>query len=217
MYMDALNISLNGIQKSYAKPVLTSINLEITNESYIAIVGKSGSGKSTLLNILGLVESFDDGAYLFNGVSIRNSHDYSKLRLEKIGFIFQNYNLIPTLSCKENIMLPTLYSNKETMDFNEIVDLLKIGHLLNTPVNVLSGGEKQRVAIARALILNPQLILADEPTGNLDEENKNTVLELLKKEHFKGRAVVLITHDYSVAKKMDCIYELEGGQLHEKA
>ena len=104
--MRELNLSLRHIQKSYARPVLTDINLEVTNDSYVTILGKSGSGKSTMLNILGLVEGYDGGEYHFNGTLIKNHKDYSRLRLENIGFIFQSYNLIPTLTCMENILLP---------------------------------------------------------------------------------------------------------------
>lgn len=214
--MKELNIRISHLQKSYTRPVLTDVNLTVTNDSYVTIVGKSGSGKSTLLNILGLVEGYDGGEYIFNGTHIRNYTDYARLRLQNIGFIFQSYNLIPTLSCKENIMLPTLYNRKNRVqDFDELVGLLDIGPLLSQRVNTLSGGEKQRVAIARALILDPCLILADEPTGNLDPKNRDMIMELLRREHEKGRGILLITHDMHTAQEADTIYTLEGGSLHE--
>lgn len=212
--MKELNVQLSHLQKSYLRPVLTDINLTVTNDSYITIVGKSGSGKSTLLNILGLVEGYDLGEYVFNGTLIRNFVDYSRLRLENIGFIFQSYNLIPTLSCKENILLPTLYnskSNSQTLD--ELVELLDIGPLLGQKVTTLSGGEKQRVAIARALILDPCLILADEPTGNLDPKNRDIIFRLLQREHEKGRGIILITHDSDAAKQSKTAYTLLDGRL----
>lgn len=213
--MKPLDLRICHLQKSYARPVLTDINLTVTNDSYITIVGKSGSGKSTLLNILGLVEGYDAGDYVFNGIRIRNFVDYSRLRLENIGFIFQSYNLIPTLSCKENILLPTLYSSKNNaQSFDELVELLDIGPLLNQKVTTLSGGEKQRVAIARALILNPCLILADEPTGNLDPKNRDIIFRLLQSEHEKGRGVILITHDSDAAKQGKTAYTLVDGRLH---
>lgn len=210
--MKELDLQLINLKKSYSRPVLTDINLHITNDSYVTIVGKSGSGKSTLLHILGLVEDYDAGQYIFNGKKIQNGVDYAKLRLENIGFIFQSYNLIPTLSCKENILLPTLYNSRsKAQEFDELVELLDLAPLLSQRVTTLSGGEKQRVAIARALVLDPCLILADEPTGNLDPKNRDLIMNLLRVEHHKGRGVILITHDMEVAIEADCILQLENG------
>lgn len=215
--MRELNLSLRHIQKSYTRPVLTDINLEVTNDSYVTILGKSGSGKSTMLNILGLVEGYDGGEYHFNGTLIRNHKDYSRLRLENIGFIFQSYNLIPTLTCMENILLPTLYNRRlQPQNVEELIELLDIRQLLNQRVNTLSGGEKQRVAIARSLILDPCLLLADEPTGNLDPKNKEIIFNMLRKEHERGRGIILITHDQFTAAQAKTVYQLEGGVLHEK-
>lgn len=215
--MKELKLTLSHIQKSYTRPVLTDVNLEVTNDSYVTVVGKSGSGKSTLLNILGMVEGYDGGEYILNGTKIRNYMDYARLRLENIGFIFQSYNLIPTLSCKENIMLPTMYNRRnKVQNFEELVELLDIGPLLSQRVATLSGGEKQRVAIARALILDPCLILADEPTGNLDPKNRDLIMGLLRREHEKGRGVILITHDMQIAQEAKTIYLLENGMLNRQ-
>lgn len=214
--MDDLCIRLKEIKKSFNKPVLNGINLQIKNNDFIAILGKSGAGKSTLMNILGLIESFDSGEFFFNDTSINVRKDYSDFRLKYIGFIYQNYNLISTLTCKENILLPTLYCDSNLDKFDFLVKELNLTQLLNTHVNVLSGGEKQRVAIARALILNPTIIIADEPTGNLDCENKEIVLNLLKKVNSLGCAIVIITHDMSVAECAKKIYELRDGRLYEK-
>lgn len=215
--MKELDLRLNHIAKSYNHPVLTDINLRVQNSSYITVLGKSGSGKSTLLNVLGLIENFDSGEYIFNGVSIHRNTDYAKMRLENIGFIYQSYNLIPTLTCLENILMPLTYRRKAASgNLEERIDLLQIGPLLNQRVNTLSGGEKQRVAIARALILDPCLILADEPTGNLDSANKQIVFGLLENEHQKGRGIILITHDAYTAAQAVTTYTLEGGVLHEK-
>ncbi len=215
--MRELNLQLQHIRKSYTRPVLTDVNLTVNNDSYVTILGRSGSGKSTMLNILGLVEGYDAGEYHFNGTLIRNHVDYARLRLENIGFIFQSYNLISTMSCKENIMLPTLYNRRiHPQNFDELVDLLDLEPLLSQRVNTLSGGEKQRVAVARALILDPCLILADEPTGNLDPKNKEIIFGLLQKEHEKGRGIILITHDQETAAQAKTTYHLEGGMLHEK-
>lgn len=213
--VEDLCIELKNVKKSYDKPVLTDVNLKIDNNSYVTILGKSGSGKSTLMNILGLIEDYDEGMYIFNDVLIRNNRDYHKIRNEKIGFIFQSYNLIPSLTCKENIMLPLQYSAKKNAELDELVELLDIADLLEKRVVVLSGGEKQRVAIARSLILNPSLIIADEPTGNLDGINTGIVLDLLDKQHEKGRAIVMITHSESVASRAKTIYRLENGVLNE--
>lgn len=214
--MKPLDIQISHLQKAYARPVLKDVNLHITNDSYITILGKSGSGKSTLLNILGLVEGYDAGEYRFNGTRIRNDTDYSRLRLENIGFIFQSYNLIPTLSCKENILLPLLFNRRsDVQNLDELVELLDIGHLLDQRVTTLSGGEKQRVAIARALLLDPSLILADEPTGNLDPQNRDMIMGLLRREHEKGRGIILITHDMQTAQEAEMVYTLENGKLHE--
>lgn len=216
--MKELQVSLTHVTKSYLRPVLTDVNLEVTNDSYVTIVGKSGSGKSTLLNILGLVEGYDSGEYVFNGTKIRNYTDYSRLRLENIGFIFQSYNLIPTLSCKENILLPTLYNRRsEVQSFEELVELLDLEPLLSQRVTTLSGGEKQRVAIARSLILDPCLLLADEPTGNLDPKNRDLIMKLLRREHEKGRGIILITHDMEVAAEADTVYLLQNGALHSNS
>lgn len=214
--MNQLQIHITHLRKAYgAHTVLRDVNLALDNGSYVSIVGKSGSGKSTLLNILGLVEGYDGGEYRFNGSLIRSGADPHRLRLENIGFIFQSYNLIPSLSCRENILMPTLYRRRggEQQDFQALVELLDIGALLEQNVNTLSGGEKQRVAIARALILDPCLILADEPTGNLDEKNREIILRLLLREHEKGRAIVLITHDNALARQADTRLMLQDGAL----
>lgn len=212
--MNELRLSIRHLQKSYTRPVLRDVNLELTNDSFVAVLGKSGSGKSTLLNILGLVEGYDSGEYMFNHTLIRPGVDYAKLRRENIGFIFQSYNLIPTLTCEENIRLPLLYSrSRRESRFKELVQQLDIAHLLSQRVATLSGGEKQRVAIARALMLDPCLILADEPTGNLDMINRDIIMELLRREHRNGRAILLITHDKSAAEEAETVLTLHNGKL----
>lgn len=218
--MKQLKIQIDKLNKSFgSENVLNNISLEIENNSFYAICGQSGSGKSTLMNIIGLIENFDNGEYWFNDIKINCKKDYSQLRLENIGFIFQSYNLIPELSCYENIMMPTLYckdSIVQTELIDSLVERMRLLDILEKRVNVLSGGEKQRVAIARALLLNPSLIIADEPTGNLDEHNKAEVLDILKEEHDKGRAVIIITHDNETAQNVEKIYELRKGRLYEK-
>lgn len=170
--MKKISIKLNDIKKSYgSQNVLKGIDLSINNESYYAICGKSGAGKSTLMNILGLIEPYDTGKYWFNGMELKRKRDYAGLRRDYIGFIFQSYNLIQNISCRDNIMMPTLYVNSDLKEiqkrFEQLVELMDIGNLLEKKSSLLSGGEKQRVAIARALLLNPGLIIADEPTGSV--------------------------------------------------
>lgn len=215
--MNELSIKIEHLTKAFDKPVLKDISLDVTNQSYISIVGASGCGKTTLMNILGLVESYDSGSFVFNGKQIKRDGDYAHIRRENIGFVFQNYNLIPSLTCRENIMLPTLYDRKVTTNgIESLADALNISSLLDRKVASLSGGEKQRVAFARALCLDPCILLADEPTGNLDSDNRNNVIEMLEKEHDRGRAVILITHDKQLSKRSTTAYELKEGVLCEK-
>lgn len=213
--MKKVEIELLHIQKRYEKVILKDINLKINNESFVTVVGDSGSGKSTLMNILGLIENHDGGEYIFNGKNIKSGKDYSDIRGANIGFVFQSYHLIPALTCRENIELPILYLKKREKinNYDNIVKELKIENLMEKRVNTLSGGEKQRVAVARALIRNPGLIIADEPTGNLDEKNKWIVYNLLRKEHEKGRGVIIITHDKELAMKANIQYILKEGRL----
>lgn len=214
--MKSFEINLNKISKSYDQPVLVDININITNKSYYSIMGASGSGKSTLMNIIGLIEKYDSGKYKFDGKLIDNNKDYSKLRLQKIGYIYQSYNLIPSLTCEENIYLPLLYSNTSSpKHMKEIIRELKIEKILKRKVNVLSGGEKQRIAIARALVLNPPFVLADEPTGNLDYENEKIILDILDLIHERGHGVMVITHDEHVAERANKTFYLGEGILHE--
>ena len=215
--MNELHLTLEHVAKSYARPVLRDVNLTVTNDSYVTILGKSGSGKSTMLNILGLLEDYDAGEYHLNGTLIQNGRDYAHLRAENIGFIFQSYNLIPTMTCRENILLPIMYGKtQDTRGLEELAERLGIAPLLEQRVNTLSGGEKQRVAVARALILDPCLILADEPTGNLDVQNRDIIMDLLREEHKRGRGVILITHDMQTAACADTVYRLEDGVLVEE-
>jgi putative ABC transport system ATP-binding protein len=216
-------LELQDIKKSYGSGdirtlVLKGISLSLEKGTICVLLGPSGSGKSTLLNIIGGIDSADSGTITIDGQSVgkMNEKQLTSYRRRNLGYIFQSYNLIPNLSCKENILLPTLYNRRnQVQDFDELTELLDLGPLLSQRVNTLSGGEKQRVAIARALILDPCLILADEPTGNLDPKNRDLIMNLLRREHEKGRGVILITHDMEIAKEADSILLLEGGKLHQ--
>ena len=213
--METLDLNITHLTKSYDRPILLDICLNLHNGDFVSILGRSGCGKSTFLNILGLIEDRDSGSFLLNGKAIRHGVDYSSLRRKYIGFIFQSYHLIPTLTSKENILLPATYSRQKNTQFDVLVDRLQLAPLLSQSVLTLSGGEKQRVAIARALLLDPCLILADEPTGNLDPENRDIILSLFRQEQSNGRAIVMITHDEQAAQEADRILRLEGGVLHE--
>lgn len=209
-------IRLVGIKKEYNVPVLKNINLEISRGDFISISGPSGSGKSTLMNILGLIEQPSGGEYYYRGKKLNLAKDHSNLRLEGIGFVFQSYNLIPEMTSEENILLPLLYAKKSRVKLKPLVRELQIGSLMSKRVNVLSGGEKQRVAIARALLLDPPLIIADEPTGNLDKKNRDIVLKILFRQLELGRSVLIISHDPYISSLAKQRYVLSQGELHEK-
>lgn len=202
-------------------PVLRGVNLRVEQGEYVAIMGKSGSGKSTLLNLLGTLDTLDGGEYELAGKAV---HKMSKrkraaLRNKEIGFVFQHFHLIPNLSVYHNVMLPLTYSKRRWSKKRErVMDLLEQVGLANKKrqkPSRLSGGEKQRVAIARALVNEPGLILADEPTGSLDEETTESVLGLLDRVHKDGATILVITHDMEVAKRAERILFLKNGVLEE--
>lgn len=214
-------IKLINLQKSYGnKMVLKSVNLEVKRGEFISIVGESGTGKSTLLNIIGLLETFDSGDYYFKDQRINPKKIVSlnQFRLHHIGFVFQMFYLLPKLTVKDNILLSTLYGSKP-IDYNlrleNLVKMLKIDDLLEEKAEYLSGGEKQRVAIARALLNNPDVLICDEPTGNLDVKNTDIVFDILKAINREGTTVIIVTHDLNLAKKTDKVYHLSEGVLHE--
>ena len=185
--------------------VLKGINLEVEEGDFLAIMGASGSGKSTLLNIIGLLDKPDSGTYILDGqeVSKLNKRELAYLRNRKIGFVFQAFYLVPWATAVENVLLPLLYRgniNKE--DEKKAVELLKrlgLEKRINAKPNELSGGEQQRVAIARALITNPKLLLADEPTGNLDSKSSQEVMSIFKELNENGITIIMVTHDPEIA------------------
>ena len=211
--MKQITIELQHVQKSYVRPVLRDINLRLPQGGYYAVLGRSGSGKSTLLHILGLIERHDGGRYLFDGTELRPGKDYAALRRRHIGFIFQSYNLIPTLTCRENIRLPLLFERDLPDRSEEWMERLDIAALRDQRTAVLSGGEKQRVGFARAMMADRGLLLADEPTGNLDGENRDVIFSILRQEHAAGRSVMLITHDAEAASQAQEVFHLENGVL----
>ncbi len=197
-------IELKNISKGYQLgktlvPVIHGIDISIKKGEFIALMGPSGSGKSTLMNMIGCLDVPDEGQYFLEGSDVSNlSEDsLSEVRNNSIGFIFQNFNLIPDLTVLENIAIPSLYAGKEDRRrATELAQKLGIGDRISHYPNELSGGQKQRVAIARALINNPKIILADEPTGNLDSHSSSEVMETLKTLNEKeGKTIILVTHD----------------------
>lgn len=197
---------------------LDGVNLEIKKGEFVSIVGKSGSGKSTLMHILGLLDRCTSGKVFFNGSDVSTLNDYSlaKLRSDEIGFVFQSFNLLAKTGALENVLLPSLYTSKKFNARERALFLLeKVGlsdKINNTPAQ-LSGGQQQRVAIARALINDPSVILADEPTGNLDSKNGAEVLLLLKKLNSEGKTVIVVTHDEDIAKEAKRIIRISDGKI----
>ncbi|MEN2400157.1 ABC transporter ATP-binding protein [Flavobacterium sp. MC2016-06] len=202
---------------------LSEISLTINQGDFVSIMGPSGSGKSTLLNIVGLLDSASSGSYLLldqEMIGLKEKQK-SKARKENIGFIFQNFNLIDELSVYDNIELPLIYNNVPSSErktkVHEIATKLNIAHRLKHFPQQLSGGQQQRVAVARALINDPKIILADEPTGNLDSKNGNEVMELLTNLHANGATILMVTHsDYDASFSQKTILMKDGMVLSEK-
>lgn len=198
---------------------LREVSLEVKAGEFVAIMGPSGCGKSTLLNILGLLSSPSEGTYMLDGkdVSTLSESDRIKLRKGALGFVFQSFNLIDELNVTENIELPLLYMNVPSKDRKEaikkVIDRVAMGHRAKHFPAQLSGGQQQRVAIARAVVANPKLILADEPTGNLDSKNGKEVMELLKELHQEGTTIVMVTHSQHDASYADRTINLFDGQI----
>ncbi len=218
-------IVIDNGTKSYdgSQNILKDISFSINSGDMIAITGKSGSGKSTLLNLIGQLDTFSSGSLFIKGIDTAHLNDKhrSKLRNELFGFIFQSYYLIPNTSVLENVILPLYYSNKK-ISYQIKLELVKkqlksvdIEDLMYKKVDLLSGGEMQRVAIARSLINNPEIILADEPTGNLDKYNSQNVFDTLNTLNKTGKTIIIVTHDDSLASKCDKILRLNNGNLED--
>jgi len=213
-------VSLKNINKSFSEhEILKNISFDIFSSEMVAVVGKSGAGKTTLMNIVGLLDHNYSGNYYFLGSLIDKKKDLWELRGGKIGFVFQSYYLIPTLSVYENIKMPLEYSfPKKSQDVPSLwfVKNLGINSFSMNPVSSLSGGEKQRVSLCRALIRNPVLLLCDEPTGNLDEENSRIVVDILKNCKKRGISSLIVTHNDFVAHQCDRIFSLTEGNLFKE-
>ena len=203
-------INLINISKSYyigkqEVPVLTDINLSIKKGEFVSIMGSSGAGKSTLMNILGCLDRPTTGSYLLNGKEVANQNDdaLAYTRNKEIGFVFQSFNLIPRLSALDNVILPMIYSHVYKSERKEralhMLELVGLESRIDHVPAEMSGGQRQRVAIARALINNPSIIMADEPTGNLDSKSTKEVMEIFTKLYKLGKTVILVTHETGVA------------------
>ncbi|EBF5711481.1 ABC transporter ATP-binding protein [Campylobacter coli] len=210
-------IQIKNLSKEFGKvKALDNINLNIYKGEWLAIMGPSGSGKSTLLNILSLMDDPSSGKYILDNEDLEQINEEQKitLRREKIGLIFQQFHLIPYLSALENVMLSQYYhSSVDEEDAKAVLKKVGLSHRLSHLPSQLSGGEQQRVCIARALINNPEILLADEPTGNLDEANEKIVLQTLQKLKNEGKTIVLITHNPELAKFADRTLILQHGVL----
>lgn len=220
-------IRLNNIKKNFylggeTIKALDNIQLNIEKGEFVSIIGPSGSGKSTLMNILGLLDVADEGSYKLDGMETNtlSDNELAKIRNNKIGFIFQNFNLLSKMTAIENIQVPLIYQGKSNEESTKIAYRLleKVGlkgrekHLPNQ----LSGGQQQRVAIARALSCNPEIILADEPTGALDSKTSVDIMDELEELNNNGQTIILITHDINVAKRAKRIVKIADGKLYEE-
>ena len=219
-------ITMKGINKGYMLgeeklPILKNIDFSVEKGEYVAILGPSGSGKTTMMNIIGCMDVFDSGEYYLDGVAIHETKedDLTDIRNQKIGFIFQNYQLIPTYNVMQNIIMPLLMRGMTHEEAEEkcrnTIQLLGLDHRIEHKPSELSGGQKQRVSIARALVGQPAILLADEPTGALDQTSGKEVLKLFQELNEMGNTIVMITLDLNVAKSAKRIVRIVDGQLFE--
>lgn len=217
-------IHLENIRKSYylgknELPVLKGISMDVFKNEYVALMGPSGSGKSTLMNILGCLDSPSGGKYILNGkdVSRMPDNDLAEVRNKEIGFVFQQFNLLPRLTALENVALPLVYSGVSKKERIEraaaTLAKVKLDDRSHHKPNELSGGQCQRVAIARALINNPSIILADEPTGNLDSKTSHEIMDMLGKIHADGNTVILVTHEEDISMFAHRVIRLRDGLI----
>jgi putative ABC transport system ATP-binding protein len=216
-------IEVKNLEKVYEDGVATSalgdVTFNIEKGEFVAIMGPSGSGKSTLLHILGFLDRHTKGEYRFDGKTIDDysQEEIARVRNKKMGFVFQMFNLLSRTTVLENVKLPLLYSGIKESKWNDMaiaaIEAVGLSHRISHESSQLSGGEKQRVAIARAIINDPQIIFADEPTGNLDSKSGGQVIELIEKLHHDGHTIILITHETYTAEYAQRIIRLKDGRI----
>jgi putative ABC transport system ATP-binding protein len=216
-------IKIKDLEKTYRTEevetiALNKLSMEVKEGEFVAVMGPSGCGKSTLLNILGLLDDADKGSFVFNGTEVisYNERKRAEMRKQNIGFVFQSFNLIDELTVYENVELPLIYTRVKASErkakVEAVLDKMKIMHRRNHYPQQLSGGQQQRVAVARAVVNNPRLILADEPTGNLDSVNGNEVMELLTDLNEQGTTIIMVTHSEHDARFSHRIIRMLDGQ-----
>jgi putative ABC transport system ATP-binding protein len=217
--IDIKNIKKEYVMGSQTIAALKDVTLSINKNEYVALMGPSGSGKSTLMNILGCLDTPSSGSYRLNNteVSEMSDDDLARVRNKEIGFVFQTFNLLPRLSALENVALPMVYKgmNKadRTIRAEEVMDMVGLKDRMDHKPNELSGGQRQRVAIARALVNNPSIILADEPTGNLDTKTSYEIMNIFEDISKKGNTVILVTHEEDIARHAKRIIRLRDGLI----
>jgi len=217
-------IELQNIVKNYyvgsiVVQALRSVSVDIKRNEYVAIMGPSGSGKSTLMNLIGCLDTATEGKYILNGTDVSQMEDneLAEIRNREIGFVFQTFNLLPRYTALENVTLPMVYAgvNKQTRleRAKQVIEDVALTDRMDHKPNELSGGQRQRVAVARALVNNPSIILADEPTGNLDSKTSNDIMNLLDEIHAKGNTIILVTHEEDIARHAHRIIRLIDGEV----
>jgi putative ABC transport system ATP-binding protein len=219
-------ITINDIGRKYvigAEVIhaIKSVSLTIDKGEFVALMGPSGSGKSTLMNILGCLDTPTKGEYILNGINVSSMSDsqLAEVRNKEIGFVFQTFNLLPRSSAKDNVALPLIYAGVSKIDRDQrseaALNNVGLGNRLHHKPNELSGGQRQRVAVARALINNPSIILADEPTGNLDTKTSIEIMGLLEEIHAKGNTIILVTHEEDIAQHAHRIVRMWDGLIED--